>query len=167
MSWPSPDRSGRVTLRASEAAAGWSGKPDGISYRIDVLESVGTTEGAQRHVTLRVSLDGISRVYRVSSRGDLAWVNDGTNSQTFRSLPRFADLDLAAAGGGPSAPVPGTVVSVEVAAGDEVAEGQTLVVLEAMKMEHRITAAAAGVVDEVLVRSGDSVDAHQVLVTLQ
>ena len=38
-------------------------------------------------------------------------------------------------------PVPGTVVSVEVAAGDEVSEGQTLVVLEAMKMEHRITAA--------------------------
>ena len=167
VSWPSPDRSGRVSLRASDAAAGWSGKPDGISYRIDVLESVGTTDDAQRHVTLRVSLDGISRVYRVSSRGDLAWVNDGTNSQTFRSLPRFADLDLAAAGGGPSAPVPGTVVSVEVAAGDEVAEGQTLVVLEAMKMEHRITAAAAGVVDEVLVRSGDSVDAHQVLVTLQ
>jgi 3-methylcrotonyl-CoA carboxylase alpha subunit len=167
VSWPSPDHSGRVTLRASDAAAGWSGEQDGVSYRFDVLDSVRTTDGAQRHVALRVSLDGIAREYRVSTRGDLAWVNDGTNSQTFCLLPRFADLDLAAAGGGPSAPVPGTVVSVEVAAGDEVSEGQTLVVLEAMKMEHRITAAAAGVVDEVLVRSGDSVDAHQVLVTLQ
>ena len=123
VSWPSPDHSGRVTLRASDAAAGWSGE-DGVSYRIDVLESVGTTDGAQRHVALRVSLTGLPAEYWVSTRGD-PWVNDGTNSQTFCLLPRFADLDLAAAGGGPSAPVPGTVVSVEVAAGDEVSEGQT------------------------------------------
>ena len=110
-----------------------------------------------------------SEVYKrqVSFDGDLAWVGDGSDSQTFRLLPRFADLDLAAAGGGPAAPVPGTVVSVEVATGDEVAEGQPLAVLEAMKMEHRITAAAVGVVDEVLVNPGDSGDAHQVLVTLQ
>ena len=43
--------------------------------------------------------------------------------------------------------------------------GQTLVVLEAMKMEHRIVADTDGVVDEVLVSPGQSVDAHQVLVT--
>ena len=66
---------------------------------------------------------------------------------------------------GPVAPVPGTVAAVAVAAGDPVTEGQTLVILEAMKMEHRIVADADGVVDEVLVSVGQSVDAHQVLVT--
>ena len=66
---------------------------------------------------------------------------------------------------GPVAPVPGTVAAVEVAAGQVVAAGQTLVVLEAMKMEHRIVADSDGVVDEVLVAPGQSVDAHQVLVT--
>ncbi|MGB2969426.1 MAG: biotin/lipoyl-containing protein, partial [Candidatus Nanopelagicales bacterium] len=46
------------------------------------------------------------------------------------------------------------------------AEGQTLVVLEAMKMEHKIAANADAVVGQVLVGVGDAVDAHQVLVTL-
>jgi len=66
---------------------------------------------------------------------------------------------------GPVAPVPGTVAAVEVVVGDSVAPGQTLVVLEAMKMEHRIVADCDAVVDQVLVQPGQSVDAHQVLVT--
>lgn len=66
---------------------------------------------------------------------------------------------------GPVAPVPGTVAAVEVATGDSVAAGQTLVVLEAMKMEHRIVADADAVVEQVLVQPGQAVDAHQVLVT--
>ena len=64
-------------------------------------------------------------------------------------------------------PMAATVVEFAVTAGQAVRAGDLLAIVEAMKMEHRITAAAAGVVDEVLVRSGDSVDAHQVLVTLQ
>jgi acetyl/propionyl-CoA carboxylase alpha subunit len=66
---------------------------------------------------------------------------------------------------GPVSPVPGTVAAVEVSPGEIVSEGQTLVILEAMKMEHRITAESAGTVDQVLVAPGQSVDAHQVLVT--
>jgi biotin carboxyl carrier protein len=58
------------------------------------------------------------------------------------------------------------VTVVSVAVGDTVEEGQTLVVLEAMKMEHRIAAEEPGVVTEVLVAVGDSVDAHQVLVVI-
>ena len=53
----------------------------------------------------------------------------------------------------------------EVEPGQQVAEGETLVVLEAMKMEHRITADTEGVIDQVLVTPGQSVEAHQVLVT--
>lgn len=68
--------------------------------------------------------------------------------------------------GGPAAPLPGTVVSVEASVGDTVVEGQLLVVLEAMKMEHRIVADVAGTVTSVLVSPGDRVDAHQVLVTV-
>ncbi|MGB2737598.1 MAG: acetyl-CoA carboxylase biotin carboxyl carrier protein subunit, partial [Candidatus Nanopelagicales bacterium] len=88
------------------------------------------------------------------------------DSTTYRMLPRFADSAAAAAGGGPAAPVPGTVVAVNVADGEAVVEGQTLVVLEAMKMEHKIAANADAVVGQVLVGVGDAVDAHQVLVTL-
>ena len=63
--------------------------------------------------------------------------------------------------------MPGTVTIVEVAPGDAVTAGQTLVILEAMKMEHRITADTDAVVAQVLVQPGMSVDAHQVVVVLE
>jgi propionyl-CoA carboxylase alpha chain len=93
-------------------------------------------------------------------------VEDGTWATSWTRCPRFRDASQEAAAHGPSTPVPGTVTLVSVAVGDVVAEGQTLVVLEAMKMEHRITADAPGVVAEVLVTVGESVDAHQVVVVL-
>lgn len=55
---------------------------------------------------------------------------------------------------------------VEVTPGDAVEVGDCLVVLEAMKMEHRILADAAGVVEEVRVQVGQAVDAHTVVVVL-
>lgn len=54
-------------------------------------------------------------------------------------------------------PLPGTVLSVKVAVGDKVAAGQTLVVLEAMKMENNIDADRAGVVKQILVQQGATV----------
>jgi propionyl-CoA carboxylase alpha chain len=62
--------------------------------------------------------------------------------------------------------MPGTVVQVAVALGDTVEEGQVLIVLEAMKMEHRIAAPVAGVVVRVGVEEGEMVDEGQVLVEL-
>ncbi|MEI8081938.1 MAG: biotin carboxylase N-terminal domain-containing protein [Actinomycetes bacterium] len=122
-------------------------------------------QGARR-LAVAVELDGVLRRFVVGLEAGWVWVNDGESSGTYRQLSRFGDGTHDALAGGPSAPVPGTVVAVEVAVGDYVVEGQTLVVLEAMKMEHRIKAAADGVVTEVLVVSGQSVDAHQVLVVL-
>jgi len=62
------------------------------------------------------------------------------------------------------APMPGLVLEVAVTAGQEVAEGDTLLVLEAMKMENVIKASAAGVVSVVKIAAGDSVEKGQVLV---
>ncbi len=62
--------------------------------------------------------------------------------------------------------MPGRVVRVLVAAGDRVAAGQGLAVVEAMKMENEVAAPAAGVVSDVRAAPGDSVEAGAVLVTL-
>ena len=68
--------------------------------------------------------------------------------------------------GGLAAPMPGTVLAVHVAAGDAVAGGQLLMIVEAMKMEHRITAPHAGVVREVRAQPGDQVAAGDLLAVI-
>ena len=62
--------------------------------------------------------------------------------------------------------MPGAVLATQVSAGAKVSKGDLLVILEAMKMEHRIVAPRDGVVDQVHVSVGDQVDNAQLLVTL-
>lgn len=63
------------------------------------------------------------------------------------------------------APLAGVVTKVLATEGEKVEAGQTLLVLEAMKMETEITAPAAGTVAEIAVAAGDSVQGGQVLIT--
>ena len=65
-----------------------------------------------------------------------------------------------------TAPMPGKVLQVFVSTGDRVAAGDPLLILEAMKMENRLVAEAAGTVAELRVAAGDMVDGGQVLVVL-
>lgn len=65
-----------------------------------------------------------------------------------------------------TAPLPGRILAVRVAAGDHVQAGQLLVVLEAMKMENELAAEAPCLVAEILVQPGDVVALHQTLLTL-
>ena len=90
------------------------------------------------------------------------------------AAPVFAVVDPldragagAAAGNVIEAPMPGLVKAVFVAAGDSVEEGQRLAILEAMKMEHTLTAARDGVVAEVLATAGAQVEAGAALVRLE
>jgi acetyl-CoA carboxylase biotin carboxyl carrier protein len=63
--------------------------------------------------------------------------------------------------------ITGTVWKIEVREGDVVVQDQTVVILESMKMEMPVEAAAAGRVTTIHVREGDAVDEGQVLVTLE
>jgi propionyl-CoA carboxylase alpha chain len=87
-------------------------------------------------------------------------------SVTWQREPRFVVHDAAEANtGGPICPLPGTVIAVLVEPGQIVGEGTLLMVVEAMKMEHKIIAGADAVVADVRFAVGDRVDQGDLLVT--
>ncbi|HSL93568.1 MAG TPA: biotin/lipoyl-containing protein [Bacillota bacterium] len=71
-----------------------------------------------------------------------------------------------AGAGSATAPMPGTILDVKVSVGDQVKAGQTVVILEAMKMENEIGAPIDGTVKEVRVQKGATVNPGDVLVTI-
>ncbi len=95
---------------------------------------------------------------RVSATAHHLYVQVPRGTVEFAVVPRFTVPGLVDAVGGLLAPMPGVVIDLRVNVGDRVRAGATLVVLEAMKMEHPITAPADGVVTAVLVRAGQQVD---------
>jgi propionyl-CoA carboxylase alpha chain len=78
--------------------------------------------------------------------------------------PRFVAPDDAGRAGSTVAPMPGKVVRLLVTVGDEVAAGQPLLTLEAMKMEHQVVSPTTGTVTEVFVHQGQQLDGGQPLV---
>ena len=115
---------------------------------------------------LTMEIDGRLVTCTVTADGD-RWITHGPAGQIeLTELPRFPDLDRAGLTGGLTAPMPGNVVETYVSAGEEVEQGQLLLVLEGMKMEHRITAPNPGLITDLLVRKGDQVANGELLVVL-
>lgn len=77
-----------------------------------------------------------------------------------------APVNAPAGGTAITCPMPGTIIDIKVAAGDTVAEGQVLLIFEAMKMENEIVAPCAGTVAAIHTNKGDSVDSGAVLISL-
>lgn len=115
---------------------------------------------------LRLEIDGVRAEFVVVRDGARRHVRDAGGATTFEAQPRFPDPGHAEEAGGCVAPMPGRVVRVLVAAGDEVRKGAALVILEAMKMEQTLYAPEDGVVSAVRVAEGQVVDGGAVLVEL-
>lgn len=122
--------------------------------------------------TFTVTVDGNEYVVKVDDGGDvtdLAPVN-GAPLSFGGSAPAAGGAAPAAmpAGGGDPVPAPlaGNIWKVLVTPGQQVEEGQTLMILEAMKMETEVSAAKAGVVGSISVKEGDAVKVGDTLLTL-
>ena len=77
--------------------------------------------------------------------------------QTAPKIPPQPALKATGAGDAIVSPLPGVILDIKVAVGDQVKIGQTVMILEAMKMENEIKANIEGTVKEILVKKGDSV----------
>ena len=130
-----------------------------------------TVEGAVHHVRLLsgepdVAIEhasGLRTRHRVVGVGARWLITSPTIELALVELPRFPDAAEDVVAGGCVAPMPGKVVKVLVAEGDAVTAGQTLLLLEAMKMEHAVKAPADGTVTRLAVAAGDQVDTGTLL----
>ncbi|MET9919472.1 acetyl-CoA carboxylase biotin carboxylase subunit [Streptomyces sp. NPDC006435] len=115
---------------------------------------------------LVIELAGVTHAFTHAASPDGVWLGrDGDSWHVQDHDPVAASLAGAARSGADTlaAPMPGTVTVVKVAVGDEVVAGQSLLVVEAMKMEHVISAPHAGTVTELDVTAGTTVAMDQVL----
>jgi propionyl-CoA carboxylase alpha chain len=164
----------KVYERATSAGPGPAPEPTTleVGYRI---ERTGLVVGARDDVTLtsmapdlvELTVAGVLHRFEVAAYPGLVCVDSALGPVALRPVPRFTDPAAHAGAGSLLAPMPGTVARLGVTVGDRVAQGQPLLWLEAMKMEHVIAAPAAGIVAELPVASGQQVEVGSVLAVVK
>jgi acetyl-CoA/propionyl-CoA carboxylase biotin carboxyl carrier protein len=152
------------TVTTGRDAQGQTFGIDGELLRVNTLaDGSATINGIRRQVATAVGADGT------------AWLGIGGWSMSARQLSRqeqlqrrLASLERDSGKASPEvhSPMPGTVITVDVADLQLVEEGQLLLSIEAMKMEHKLTAPVAGVV-RLSLKVGDLVKAAQIVATVE
>ncbi len=116
---------------------------------------------------LRLSLDGVQRLFRVAQAGERFYIHSSLGYSAVSRLPRYPQRQVAAEEEEiANAPMPGQVLKVLVSPGQQVTEGDGLIILEAMKMEQIIKATTAGIIEAVLVKEGEIVMPGEALVQI-
>jgi propionyl-CoA carboxylase alpha chain len=153
-------------LDGTEVRVGWRRTHEGLEL-VDLyddvegvrLDHVAPIDGGYRVV---VEQDGLRVPHDVFVADERVDVESPVGHLALRRVPRFVDPAEQVSAGSLLAPMPGTVITVSAESGATVEAGQVLLVLEAMKMQHTISAPAAGVL-EVAVQVGQQVSAGDVL----
>ena len=116
-----------------------------------------------------LTLDGVHHEVVIATRGDDVFVHFDGEAYQLRyehPLKRLAEAGQGSAEDKVLAPMPGSIVSVQVKPGDAVAKGQTLLVMESMKMETTIAAPRDGVIEAVTYDKGQTFDRDALLLSL-
>jgi acetyl-CoA/propionyl-CoA carboxylase biotin carboxyl carrier protein len=159
-----PVRTAMRTSLRSETVSVW-GPPEGAKVQIGDGERCYAAAEVEQ-TWMSVTLDGVRREYRWAEADRHLWIADERGTWHLREAE---ETKIHRAAGAQQAeilsPMPGSVIAVSASSGTEVSEGDVVVVVEAMKMEHSLTAPVSGQV-EVLVSVGDQVTVDQVLARL-
>jgi geranyl-CoA carboxylase alpha subunit len=152
---------------------------DGKEYAIDLNEIEGDFKITVDDETIELRMlavsefecvfveNGIRKVHYFAFDQEKLYLDDGNGHFIFDNLAHRPAAAVSGAGSGQvKATMDGAIVDVLVSEGDTVAQGQTIVVLEAMKMEHQLKAGIAGVVAAINVQAGLQVKSKQILATI-
>lgn len=148
---------------------------DGTEHRVEyrftrtglvINDDVSLVSSTPDEVVLADSC-GVARTFTVARYGADVYVDSPAGPVHLVALPRFPDPESAVAQGSLLAPMPGNVIRVGAELGAPVTAGQPLIWLEAMKMEHTISAPADGVLTQLNVKPGDQVEVGAVLARLE
>jgi pyruvate carboxylase subunit B len=134
-------------------------KTDGAEKEAPISVKSGVTSvSGPRDYTITV--DGRAYQVQVNAGGTVATADDSGNTQVSAPIAtQTSGIDIPA-------PTPGNIVRLEVEVGDTIAKEQTLLVMEAMKMESEVKSPQAGTVQAVFVQVGDTVQAGDALLSL-
>jgi 3-methylcrotonyl-CoA carboxylase alpha subunit len=156
-----------IEVALSRAPGGRSGTCEalvGDRRHVLVIESLGEGSGMLR-------LDGRVLPLRVLRRGSMIHLWAGGRTYTLevmeRTARRVADAEAALATGTLTAPMPGTVLKINVRAGQRFDAHEPLIVMESMKMEMTLSAPQSGRVAEVLCHEGELVEMNELLARLE
>lgn len=122
-------------------------------------ETATPASGSSDEETYTIKVNGQSYVVQVNEGGDISHVETSNNNAPAASAP-------AAEGEPVTAPLSGNIWKIQVAVGQQVNEGDTLLILEAMKMETQIVASKSGTVASISVKQGDAVKVGDQLATI-
>ena len=164
----SPSQMQQVSFTSGEATMQ-------VSYRVHSRDRIEVTVDGTSHEAavlswdsahIAIVLDGIRRTCHITTQYDVHHMHSVLGTSELHEVPRFPPPAREEVRGGCRAPMPGKILAVRAEAGQAVRKGETLVILEAMKMEHEVVAPHNGVVRELRVEVGQQVDAGEVLVVL-
>jgi propionyl-CoA carboxylase alpha chain len=161
--WRSLSSAPETTAFVDGPFVAYSFPREGLEVDVDGRRLEGVTLWSATAEAVDLEVAGVRRRYAVARQGLTAYVDSALASAVLEEVERFPLPGSQLAEGALVAPMPGSVVRVDATVGVEVAAGDVLVVLEAMKMEHAVRASAAGTVTEVHVAAGEQVDAGALL----
>ena len=121
---------------------------------------------AWQNNSIDIEIDGLRYQSKISMNDDLLLVQHPKGSKVLTLLPRFKSSDSKTVKSSLVSPMPGKVIEIKIKPGQAVLSGDELVVIEAMKMNHTISADQDGVVSEIFIEVGDQLDLGANLLTL-
>ena len=113
-----------------------------------------------------IEIDNSRLRSKITHEKDLILINTKSGDVLFKILPKFSVREEKALEGSLTAPMPGKVVEIKIKKGSKIKKGDTLLILEAMKMEHQVLAPNNGKVSDILVSKNQQVENGEPLVIL-